>query len=121
MNRMRLTSLMLCAIFILFGCGADETLTPIEQRMPNYFPDAVGSNWVYRNANGSEWTREITDGYSTEAGDYQLFTYTQLSADNKLDYLKPNAFRVAQNQVLLYYRGKGRPVHSKRSPDAGTR
>ncbi len=100
MNKMRLISLTLCAIFILFGCDSDETLTPIEeQKPPNYFPDAVGSNWVYRNADGHEWTREITDGYSTDEGDYQLFTYSQLSSEDELDYLKPNAFRVAENRV----------------------
>ena len=98
---MRLISLMLCVIVILFGCGSDETPTPIEQTPPNYFPDAVGSSWVYRNADGSEWTREITDGYSAEAGEYQRFTYTQLRAEDELDYLKPNAFRLAQNRVFF--------------------
>ena len=99
---MRLISLMLCAIVILFGCGSDETPTPIEEQTPpNYFPDAVGSRWVYRNADGSEWTREITDGYSAEAGDYQRFIYTQLDAEDEFDYLKPNAFRIAQNRVFF--------------------
>ena len=99
---MRLISLMLCAIVILFGCRSDETPTPIEEQTPpNYFPDAVGSRWVYRNADGAEWTREITDGYSTEAAEYQRFTYTQVGADNGLDYLKPNAFRVAQDRVFF--------------------
>lgn len=98
---MRLISLILCAVFVVFGCGSDETPTPIEQTPPNYFPDAVGSSWVYRDANGYEWTREITDGYSTEEGDYQLFTYTQPSADDELDYLRPNAFRVAENWVFF--------------------
>ena len=98
---MRRIPLILCTIFVLFGCGSDETPTPIERTPPNYFPDAVGSSWVYRNADGYEWTREITDGYSTEEGDYQLFTYTQDSADDALDYLRPNAFRVAENRVFF--------------------
>ena len=98
---MRPISLILCTVFILSGCGSDETPPPIEQTPPNYFPDAVGSRWVYRNADGYEWTREITDGYSAEAADYQRFTYTQLAADDALDYLKPNAFRVAENRVFF--------------------
>ena len=97
---MRLTSLILCTIFILFGCGSDEISTPIEQ-MPNYFPDTSGSRWVYRNSDGYEWTREITDGYSVQEEDYQGFTYTQLTSQDELDYLKPDAFRVSQNQVLF--------------------
>lgn len=98
---MRPISLILFAIFILSGCGSDETPTPIEQTPPNYFPDAVGSSWVYRNVDGSEWTREITDGYSAAEGNYQRFTYTQLSADDALGYLKPNAFRVSENRVFF--------------------
>ncbi len=101
MNTMRLISLILCAIFILFGCGSDETPTPIEQTPPNYFPDAVGSTWVYRNADGSEWSREITDGYSAAEADYQRFTYVGLGADDEFDYLKANAFRVAENRVFF--------------------
>ncbi|MXZ00541.1 hypothetical protein F4Y93_07800 [Candidatus Poribacteria bacterium] len=99
---MRLISLMLCAIFIFVGCGSDETPTPIaEQTPPNYFLDAVGSSWVYRNPDGYEWTREITDGYTTAETDYQRFTYTTVDAEDELDYLKPNAFRVAENRVFF--------------------
>ena len=48
---MRLTSLILCAIFILFGCSSDETSAPIESK-PNYFRDMVESRWVYWNSDG---------------------------------------------------------------------
>ncbi len=99
---MRLISLILCAVFILFGCGSDETPAPIEEQTPaNYFPDAVGSSWVYQNDSGYEWTREITTGYSADGSDYQRFTYTQLRPDDTLDYLKPDAFRVAENRVFF--------------------
>lgn len=73
---------------------------PIEQT-PNYFPDAIGSRWIYRNADGYEWTQEITDGPSIQEEDYQGFTYTQLTSEDELDYLKPDALRVLQNQVLF--------------------
>ena len=96
---MRLTSLMLCGIFILFGCGSDETPAPIAQQMPNYFPNTVGSRWVYRNVDGSEWTREITDGNSLHGEDFQVFTYMPSVSETELDYLKPNALRVTDNQV----------------------
>ena len=98
---MRLTSLMLCAIFILFGCGSDETPAPIEPQMPNYFPDTIGSQWVYRNADASEWTREITDGNSIHGAGSQVFTYTPPVTETTLDYLKPDVFRVTDNQVLF--------------------
>ena len=97
---MRLTSLMLCGIFILFGCGSDEMPAPIEQ-MPNYFPDAVGSRWVYRNADGSEWTREIIDGTDAHGVGYKVFDYTPPVSETELNSLKPDAVRVTDSQVLF--------------------
>lgn len=98
---MRLTSLMLCGIFILFGCGSDETPVPIEQQMPNYFPDAVGSRWVYRNTDGSEWTREVIDGTNTHGVGYKVFTYTPPVSETELNHLKPDTFRVTDSQVFF--------------------
>ena len=69
---MRPTSLILCAIFILFGCGSDETPAPVEE-MPNYFPDAIGSRWIYRNSDGSQWTREVSGEANIEGKDYRIF------------------------------------------------
>ena len=98
---MRLTSLILCAIFILFGCGSDETPAPIIEQTPNYFPDAVGSRWVYRNPDGSEWTRAVTDRNSIQGESFQIFTYTPPVSETEFDYLKSDAFRVTDSQVLF--------------------
>ncbi len=98
---MRLISLMLCGIFILFGCGSEETPAPIAQQMPNYFPDTVGSRWVYRNADGSEWSREVTDGNSIHGEGSQVFSYTPLVTETEFDYLKPDVLRVTDSQVLF--------------------
>ena len=98
---MRLTSLMLCGIFVLFGCGSDEMTAPVAQQMPNYFPDAVGSRWVYQNLDGSEWSRAVTDGNSIQGEGFQVFTYTPPVTATELDYLKPDVFRVTDNQVLF--------------------
>jgi len=98
---MRLTSLMLCGIFVLFGCGSDEMTAPVAQQMPNYFPDAVGSRWVYRNPEGSEWSRVVTDGNSIHGEGFYGFVYTPMSSETEFDYLKPDVFRVTDNQVLF--------------------
>ena len=90
---------MMCAIFILFGCGSDEMPAPVEPQMPNYFPDTVGSRWVYRNVDGSEWSREVTDGNSIHGEGFQVFAYTPVSSETELDYLKPDVFRVTDSQV----------------------
>ena len=97
---MRLTSLILCAIFILFGCGSDEISAPIEGK-PNYFPDAVGSRWVYRNTDGLQWTLEVSGETNIEGKDYRTFKTMPPIEVIGFDLLKPDAFRVEQNRVLF--------------------
>ena len=98
---MQLTSLMLCGIFILLGCGSDEMRAPVEPQMPNYFPDTVGSRWVYRLPDGSEWSRAVTDGNSIHGEGSHGFVYTPVSSETEFDYLKPDVFRVTDTQVLF--------------------
>lgn len=94
-----LTSLMLCAIFTLFGCGSDETPTPIEPK-PNYFPDAVGSRWIYRNSDGLQWTREVSGETEIEGKAYRIFTDTPPTQEIEFDFLKSIYHRVTPNQIL---------------------
>lgn len=96
---MRLTSLILCGIFILFGCGSDETSAPIEDK-PNYFPDVVGSRWVYRNTDGFQWTLEVSSETNIEGKDYRTFKTTPPIEEIGFDLLKPDALRLEQNRVL---------------------
>lgn len=91
---------MLCGIFILFGCGSDETSAPIEGK-PNYFPDVVGSRWIYRSTDGLQWTLEISDETNIEGKDYRTFKTTPPIETIGFDLLKPDAFRVEQNRVLF--------------------
>lgn len=97
---MRLISLTLCATFILFGCGSDETSIPIEDK-PNYLPDVVGSRWVYRSTDGLQWTLEVSGETNIEGKDYRAFKTTPPIEAIGFDLLKPDAFRVEQNRVLF--------------------
>ena len=97
---MRSTSLILCAIFILFGCGSDETPAPVEE-MPNYFPDAIGSRWIYRNSDGSQWTREVSGETNIEGKDYRIFKDTLPLAGTDLDFLNSTYYRVTPNAVIF--------------------
>ena len=92
--------LTLCSILILSACSSDEIPEPAETK-PNYFPDTVGSKWVYRNVDGSEWTREITNGNDAQDEDYLTFTYTPSVSEVEIDFLKPTSFRVTQNQIFF--------------------
>ena len=69
--------------------------------MPNYFPDTAGSRWTYRNPDGSEWTRTVTDDDSSQGEDFRVFAYTPEASEAELDYLKPDAVRVTDSQVLF--------------------
>ena len=97
---MRPTFLILCAIFILFGCGSDETPAPLEE-MPNYFPDAVGNRWIYKNSDGIQWTREIRGEVNIEGKDYRVFEDTPPIAATELDFLNSTYYRVTSNAVMF--------------------
>lgn len=99
MHKMRLTFFILSVIFILFGCGSDETSAPIE-REPNYFPDAVGSRWVYRNTDGLQWTREVSGDTNIEGKDYQIFRDIPPIEVSEFDFLLSMYYRHTSNQVL---------------------
>jgi len=97
---MKALFLTLCSVLLFIACGSDEIHEPTETK-PNYFPDAVGSRWVYQNADGSTWTREITDGNDSQEKDYQTFTYIPPVSEAEIDFLKSKSFRVAQNQIFF--------------------
>ena len=91
---------LLCIIYLLFSCGSDDIPEPVKSE-PNYFPDTVGSKWVYRDAAGQEWTREITDRNDTQDNIYQTFNYPSTDLETEIDILRPTFFRVTQNNILL--------------------
>ena len=97
---MRPTFLILCAFFVLCGCGSDETLAPIEQ-MPNYFPDAIGSRWIYRNSDGSQWASEVSGEANIEGKDYRVFKDTPPIAATELNFLYSTYYRVTPNAVMF--------------------
>lgn len=94
---------MLCAILLLFGCGADETSLSIQQEQePNYFPDGIGSRWVYWNTAGTQWTREITGSIDIDGKPYRVLTDTPPIPNAKADpdFLTWTYHRTTPNQVL---------------------
>ena len=97
---MRPILLALCSMLLLSGCGSDETPAPME-RMPNYFPDAIGSRWTYRNSDGSQWTREVSGEANIEGKDYQIFKDTPPLAEADLDFLYSTYYRVTSDAVMF--------------------
>lgn len=97
---MRLLLLTISSVWLLLACGSDEIPDPTETK-PNYFPDAIGSKWVYRNADGSEWTREVIDRNGSQVGDYLTFNYYPSTAETEIDFLSPTFFSINENQILF--------------------
>lgn len=102
---MRLTFLIFCGILLLFSCGSDETPPAVEQ-MPNYFPDAVGTRWVYLNSGGIQETLEVSGETDIEGKSYRILKDTLPTEETALDLLKPVYYRVTQNQVFFVVGGK---------------
>ncbi|RKU15395.1 hypothetical protein C6500_19620 [Candidatus Poribacteria bacterium] len=97
---MRLILFMLFSMLLLSGCGSDETPAPVEQ-MPNYFPDAVGSRWIYRNSDGHQWTREVSGEANIEGKDYRIFKDTTPLTGTELDFLNSTYYRVTPDAVMF--------------------
>ena len=97
--------LFIVSILFLFSCGSDDIPEPVEPK-PNYFPATTGSKWVYRNANGDEWSRIITESNNTHDNKYHTFTNNPPITDTDNDFLIPTSFRVTQTQLLLDIRNK---------------
>ena len=102
----------LMLIFLLiFGCGgeefADGPLVEItgddsmEQALPNYFPLTVGSRWVYRNPDGAEWMREVTNKQISSHLTYNLVSYNPPIEDSRSDFLKTPAYATTRYRLAL--------------------
>ena len=88
----------LCFILLMYGCG-DETINPplggsvngtteTEDLVPMssiYYPMSIGSRWVYRSPDGSEWSREVTKTEEVGSHLYHFFSYDIPIDDNQSD------------------------------------
>ena len=86
----------LCFILLMSGCGEETIDNPLDESadgtratedlavvFPIYYPMTVGSRWVYRNREGSEWTREVTEAKEVGSHLYNFFSYDPLIDDNQ--------------------------------------
>ena len=88
-------------ILLISGCGGEEPVDrPIVESVEDeksvndapistpYYPMSIGSRWVYRNADGSEWTREITETKNFGDNLYHYFNSVPPLQDTEIESLK---------------------------------
>ena len=97
--RSRIRGVAFIFVILLFsGCGGEETINnPVgggdaidiapAPTSPHYFPMTLGNRWVYRNPDGSEWSREVTETQKFDTELYHSFNYDPPIQDNQLDSL----------------------------------
>ena len=97
-------------ILLSFGCG-DEPIDNIRGTILGgessadastiYFPMSIGNRWVYRNPDGSEWSREVAQSEIIEHDSYYSFTYNPPLADKHPDFIKSPTYVVASDGIFL--------------------
>lgn len=103
---MRQILFIVCGILLLlFGCGSDETSEPIEV-VPNYFPDGIGTRWVYLSSDGSQGTTEVNGEINIDGKNYRTLKETPPDEKTDFDLLKPIPYRITENQILFAIGGK---------------
>ncbi len=94
----------LMLILWVTACGNNEEITGVavpHETEPNYYPMSVGSRWVYRDPDGSEWTREVTESEFIASRKYHIFSYSP-PGDNQLEYLNSPTYEVTYSHLLLF-------------------
>ena len=105
---------VLIAFLLSAGC-ADETIdNPIAEKpvldsepavtvtiSTNYLPMTVGSRWVYRNPDGSEWTREVTETEEVGTRHYHHFSNDPPMEDNQFRFFRAPMHIATLNSVVL--------------------
>ena len=103
-------------ILLISACGGEETANrPMIETVEgetfstsrlNYFPLTVGNRWVYRNPDGTEWTREITN--AKVIGDLRYHLSRHNPANNaRLDFLKNPAYAATPHRFVLLVKDNG--------------
>ena len=90
----------LFSILLISGCGEDAVDKPIVESVRDekpiidapistpYYPMTRGSRWVYRNPDGSEWTREVTETTNYGVNVYHFFASDPPLQDTQIESLR---------------------------------
>ena len=111
--RIRGVAFLFVSLLIL-GCGGEESVhTPIVDSVGDenpihdvltsspHYPTTLGSRWVYRNPDGSVWSREVVQSELILHDSYHSFTYDPPLGDRHREFIKSPTYVVASDGILL--------------------
>ena len=110
----RLLATVLIAILLSAGCADESINNPIAEKTiddskpdvivstsTNYFPMTAGSRWVYRNLDGSEWSREVTETEEVGSRSYHYFSYDPPIEGNQFAFFRAPVYIATLNSLVL--------------------
>ena len=89
---------------LISACGNNQEIThdmTLHETELGYYPMSVGNRWVYRNPDGSEWAREVTETDIIASRQYYIFSNSRPIGDYQWEYLKKPAYEITHSHLLL--------------------
>ena len=101
-----LKKLCLFLTFLLIFCFCVRLLG--DESVSTYFPDTIGSYWVYEDQDGNEFTREAADSKEFPGETYHAFSY-EPALEKWSDYIhhfQPSRYRIDENGITFFVSDK---------------
>ena len=88
---------------LLFVFGLSAVLISDASETTQYFPETLGSYWVYEDQDGNELTRRVTEDKEIAGEMYHAFNYEPILEDwADYDYhIQPNFYQVGEKRVTF--------------------
>ena len=89
-------------LLLVFGLSA--VLMGDAAETTQYFPETLGSYWVYEDQDGNELTRRVVEGKEIAGEMYHAFSYEPVLEDSAdYDYhIHPNFYRIGEEKVTFW-------------------
>jgi len=92
---------VILSLLLIFGFSA---MLVGKEGTDTYFPHAIGSSWVYEDADGNQFTRRAVKAEEIEGKTYRAFTYEPTVADwaDYEYYLQPYFYQGGEDSVVFF-------------------
>ena len=89
---------------LLLGFGLSAVLMGDAAETIQYFPETLGSYWVYEDPDGNELTRRVVEGKEIAGEMYHAFSYEPVLEDsaNYAHHIHPNFYRIGAEKVTFW-------------------